>query len=38
MPTTTIDIGIPESQRASLAEGLTRLLADHATLYRRPRT
>jgi len=28
-----IDIGIPEAQRQALAEGLSRLLADNATLY-----
>ena len=29
----TIDIGIPEAQRQALAQGLSRLLADNATLY-----
>ncbi len=28
-----IDIGIPEAQRAKIAEGLSRLLADSYTLY-----
>lgn len=30
---TPIDIGIPEDQRAAIADGLTNLLADNATLY-----
>ncbi|MCG3168637.1 MAG: hypothetical protein CALGDGBN_00134 [Pseudomonadales bacterium] len=30
---TTIDIGIPEAQRAQIAAGLSRLLADTYTLY-----
>lgn len=30
---TTIDIGIPESKRRDIAEGLSRLLADSYTLY-----
>jgi len=30
---TTIDIGIPEPQRNAIAEGLSGLLADSATLY-----
>lgn len=34
MPTAaSIDIGISEPQRANIAEGLSRLLADNATLY-----
>lgn len=32
-PQPTIDIGIPENQRAALADGLRGLLADNATLY-----
>ena len=28
-----IDIGIPEDQRQAIADGLSRLLADNATLY-----
>ena len=31
--TTSIDIGISESQRTAIAEGLSRLLADTYTLY-----
>lgn len=31
--TPKIDIGIPEAQRKSIAEGLSRLLADEYTLY-----
>jgi starvation-inducible DNA-binding protein len=33
MGSPTIDIGIPEDQRQAIAEGLSRLLADNATLY-----
>ena len=33
MSAPTIDIGIPEDQRRAIAEGLSRLLADNATLY-----
>lgn len=31
--TSTIDIGIPEDQRKAIAQGLSRLLSDNATLY-----
>ncbi|WP_409421374.1 Dps family protein [Pseudaeromonas sp. ZJS20] len=33
MTTQPIDIGIPESERLAIAEGLSRLLADTYTLY-----
>jgi starvation-inducible DNA-binding protein len=33
MPNSAIDIGIPESSRQQIAEGLSRVLADTYTLY-----